>query len=145
MLSIVQRKMGKYSSPKDTSRLMATGSIHMFLKRWRVRMAINLDADKLYHKLTQAGDDWAEKQAAYNVLEDTKNAVLSKLMLNSKAPSVAAKEIEAKASDEYTGHVEKTQEAMKAALKAKVNYEAIKIWIDLKRTEAANERVLAKL
>jgi hypothetical protein len=34
---------------------------------------------------------------------------------------------------------------MKAALKAKVNYEAIKIWIDLKRTEAANERVLAKL
>jgi hypothetical protein len=108
-------------------------------------MAINLDADKLYHKLTQAGDDWAEKQAAFNVLEDTKNAVLSKLMLNSKAPSVAAKEIEAKASVEYTDHVQKTQEAMKAALKAKVNYEAIKIWIDLKRTEAANERVLAKL
>lgn len=108
-------------------------------------MSINLDADKLYHKLTQAGNEWAEKQAAFNVLEDTKNAVLSRLMLGSSAPSVAAREIEAKASAEYTDHVQKTQEAMKAALKAKVNYEAIKIWIDLKRTEAANERVLAKL
>lgn len=104
-----------------------------------------IDANELYHKLTEAGNDWAEKQAAYNVLEDTKNAVLSKLMLNSKAPSVAAKEIEAKASEEFTDHVKSTQDAMKAALKAKVNYEAIKIWIDLKRTEAANERVLAKL
>lgn len=104
-----------------------------------------IDANELYHKLTEAGNDWAEKQAAYNVLEDTKNAVLSKLMLNSKAPSVAAKEIEAKASAEFTDHVKSTQDAMKAALKAKVNYEAIKIWIDLKRTEAANERVLAKL
>ena len=104
-----------------------------------------IDANELYHKLTMAGNDWAEKQAAYNVLEDTKNAVLSKLMLNSKAPSVAAKEIEAKASAEFTDHVKSTQDAMKAALKAKVNYEAIKIWIDLKRTEAANERVLAKL
>lgn len=108
-------------------------------------MAINLDANELYHKLTEAGNDWAEKQAAFNVLEDTKNAVLSKLMLNSQATSVAAREIEAKASSEYTEHVQKTQEAMKSALKAKVNYEAIKIWIDLKRTEAANERVLAKL
>jgi len=108
-------------------------------------MAINLDADKLYHKLTEAGNDWAEKQAAYNVLEDTKNAVLSKLMLNSKAPSVAAKEIEAKASAEFTEHVKSTQDAMKAALKAKVNYEAIKIWIELRRSQEATRRAEMKL
>lgn len=104
-----------------------------------------MDANELYHKLTEAGNDWADKQAAYNVLEDTKNAVLSRLMLQSDAPSVSAREVEAKASKEYSDHVKNTQEAMKLALKAKVNYEAIKIWIDLKRTEAANERALAKL
>ena len=85
-----------------------------------------MDANELYFKLISAGDDWADKQAAYNILEDTKNAVLAKLMTKSQATSVAAKEIEAKASDEFTAHVKATQEAMKAALKAKVNYESIK-------------------
>jgi len=104
-----------------------------------------VDANELYHKLTQAGDDWADKQAAYNVLDDTKNAVLAQLMLKSNATSVAAKEIEAKASKEYTEHVKHTQEAMKLALKAKVNYESIKIWIDLKRSEEATRRAEMKL
>ena len=104
-----------------------------------------MDANELYHKLTQAGDDWADKQAAYNVLDDTKNAVLAQLMLKSSATSVAAKEIEAKASKEYTDHVRHTQEAMKLALKAKVNYESIKIWIDLKRSEEATRRAEMKL
>ncbi len=104
-----------------------------------------MDANELYHKLTQAGDDWADKQAAYNVLDDTKNAVLAQLMLKSSATSVAAKEIEAKASKEYTDHVKHTQEAMKLALKAKVNYESIKIWIDLKRSEEATRRAEMKL
>ena len=104
-----------------------------------------MDANELYYKLTQAGDDWADKQAAYNVLDDTKNAVLAQLMLKSSATSVAAKEIEAKASKEYTDHVRHTQEAMKLALKAKVNYESIKIWIDLKRSEEATRRAEMKL
>ncbi len=104
-----------------------------------------MDADKLFYKLTLAGDDWADKQAAYNILEDTKNAVLAKLMLKSQATSVAAKEIEAKASSEFTEHVQTTQEAMKAALKAKVHYESIKTWIDLKRSEEATRRAEMKL
>ena len=104
-----------------------------------------MDANELYYKLTQAGDDWADKQAAFNVLEDTKGALLARLMLKSQAQSVAAREIEAKASEEYTDHVAFTQEAMKLALKAKVNYESIKIWIDLKRSEEATRRAEMKL
>ena len=104
-----------------------------------------MDANELFHKLTVAGNDWADKQAAYNILEDTKNAVLAQLMLKSQAPSVAAKEIEAKASKEFTEHVQNTQEAMKAALKAKVQYESIKTWIDLKRSEEATRRAEMKL
>lgn len=106
---------------------------------------MELEANKLYHKLTTAGSDWAEKQAAYNILEDTKSAILAQLMLKSQATSVAAREIEAKASKEFTEHVKTTQEAMKDALKAKVNYEAIKIWIDLKRSEEATRRAELKI
>ena len=103
-----------------------------------------MNADLLFHKLEQAGSEWADCQAAYNVLEDTKSAVLARLMMKSTAASVAAKEVEAKASGEYQGHVEITQDAMKKALKAKVRYEAMKTWISLKQTEAANERALVK-
>lgn len=104
-----------------------------------------MDANELFHKLTEAGNDWADKQAAFNILEDTKNAVLAQLMLKSQATSVAAREIEARASKEFTDHVQNTQEAMKAALKAKVQYESIKTWIDLKRSEEATRRAEMKL
>jgi hypothetical protein len=104
-----------------------------------------MNANELFHKLEEAGADWADKQAAFNVLDDTKNAVLAQLMLKSNAPSVAAREIEAKASGEYIAHVKATQDAMKAALKAKVHYESMKTWIELKRTEAANDRAAMRL
>ena len=104
-----------------------------------------MDANEVYERLVSAGEEWADLQAAYNILEDTKSAILAKLMLNSSAPSVAAREIEAKASDEYTGHVKSTQEAMKKALKAKVAYESAKVWVDLKRSEEATRRAEMKI
>ena len=103
------------------------------------------DADTLYQKLIDAGDDWADKQAAFNVLDDTKSTVLAKLTLSSTAPSVAAREVEARASEEFIQHVKATQYAFRDALKAKVKYESIKIWIDLRRSEEATRRVEMKL
>ncbi len=104
-----------------------------------------LDANSLYQKLIDAGNDWADKKAAYQILDDTRHAVLAKLMLASNAQSVAAREVEAKASREYSEHVEKTQRAMSEALKAQVKYDSMKTYIDLKRTEAANLRAEMKL
>jgi hypothetical protein len=104
-----------------------------------------LDPDKLYEKMVQAGDEWADLQSAANVLEDTRHTVLSRLMQKSQARSVAAQEVEARASVEYEDHVKAAQEAAALALKAKVKYEAIKVWVDLKRTEAANERAAMNL
>jgi hypothetical protein len=108
-------------------------------------MSIELDANALYYKLTEAGNEWAELQAAYNVLDDTKNTVLAKLTLSSSASSVAAREVEARASEQFIEHVKATQKAFADSLKAKVKYDSMKIWIDLQRTAAANERALTKL
>ena len=108
-------------------------------------MSINLDANQLFHKLNEAGSDWADKEAAANVLEDTRHAVLARLMLASDAPSVAAREVEARASVEYEAHVKATQAAKAEALKARVKYDSMRVWVDLQRTAAANEGALAKL
>ena len=104
-----------------------------------------LDSNELYQKLIEAGNDWADKQAAFNVLDDTKHSVMAKLTLKSEASSVAAREVEAKASDEYTNHVKVTQDAFKEALKAKVKWESIKIWIELRRSEEATKRAELRL
>lgn len=104
-----------------------------------------MNPDKIYAKLLEAGNDWADKQASFNVLEDTKGAVLAKLTLSSQAPSVAAREVEAKASDTYANHVKDTQDAMKEALKAKVKYESMKVWVELMRSQEATRRVEMKL
>ena len=104
-----------------------------------------LNPNVLFKKLTEAGDDWADKQSAYNALEGSKSSVLASLMMESDAGSVAAKEMEAKASKAFKDYQKSVEDAEKKALKAKVNFEAMKIWIDLKRSESANERALLKV
>ena len=106
---------------------------------------MSLDANQLYAKLVSAGNDWADKEAAFNVLDDTRHSVLAKIMLSIDATSVAAREMEAKASREYIEHVENTQQAKAAAIKAKVQYDSIKIWIDMRRSEEATRRAEMKL
>lgn len=106
---------------------------------------MSFDPNVLYQKMIEAGNDWADKQAAATVLDDTRNTVLARLMQSSDAPSVAAREVQAKASTEYERHIKAAQEAQAEALKAKVKYEAIKTWIDLMRTRAANERALTRM
>lgn len=106
---------------------------------------LSFDPNRLYQKMVEAGNDWAEKQAAYQVLEDTRNTVLARMTQASQAPSVAAREIEARSSIQYEEHIKASQQAQAEALKAKVKYEAIKVWIELTRTKAANERALAKM
>lgn len=106
---------------------------------------MSLDPNQLHAKLIQYGDDWADKQSAYDQLEGAKSSVLAKLMMASNAPSVAAREMEAKASPEYEEYRLAVEKAQAAAIKAKVQYEAIKVWIELKRTEAANQRAEMRL
>ena len=48
-----------------------------------------LDANELFHKPNETGSEWAEYEAAYQMLEDSRNAVLSRLMLDSDATSAA--------------------------------------------------------
>jgi len=104
-----------------------------------------MDVDAIYEKLRVAGEDYADKEAAASILEETKKTLLAQLKTVSKAGSDAARETEAMASTGFTEHVNSMVEARRMANRAKVKYDSMKVWVELKRTEAANERAAMNL
>jgi hypothetical protein len=104
-----------------------------------------LDVDRIYHSLLSAGEDWADKNAAATLLEETKKTVLSKIMNATEAKSVAAQESIALASLEYLQHIERMVEARRVADRASVRYKSLGTLAELRRSEAVTRRVEAKL
>ena len=40
----------------------------------------DFDPEKIFHQLAEAGEEWADKQAAAELLEETKKTLLAELM-----------------------------------------------------------------
>ena len=101
--------------------------------------------DTLHQRLVTLGEDWAEKQAAADLLEETKKSVLSQIALRSNVKSMSEREAHALASPDYREHVAAMVEARKEANKAKINYHAAQAWLDLARSMEATRRAEANL
>lgn len=81
---------------------------------------------------------WVDADAAANILEDTKSAVLSQKMLALDEKSVAKAEMIVKASDEWTEHVSKIVEARKEANRLKVQMEYLRMkGMEIQSSEAS--------
>lgn len=104
-----------------------------------------MDTNEIFEKLEQAGMDWADKNAAADILEETKYSVLSECMGLHIEDSNAAAETKARRDPKFKNHLSVMVAARKEANKAKVKYESIKTWIDLRRTEEATERAKINL
>lgn len=94
----------------------------------------------IYEKLVKLGEEWADTQAAADLLEETRKSVLSQLSTESNETSVAAKESFALRHADYKRHIESMVSTRKAANKARVRYDSAKVFSELMRTAAANER-----
>jgi hypothetical protein len=101
---------------------------------------MKLTADNIHESLTKLGNTWADADADAERLEKNEKILFSELVLRSAASSIAAKEHEARASEEYQTHVEGMVEARRIANRAKVALNNARDWLDWKRTEAATER-----
>jgi hypothetical protein len=99
-----------------------------------------IDPDVLRVRYVELGTDWADKDAAANLLEESKKSVLAELLLNSDGKSVAEREAIALASQGYRQHVTKMVEARRVANRARVNLDAARAWFDLARTVEATNR-----
>jgi len=92
-----------------------------------------------------AAKAWVDAEAAASLLEETKSAVLSQMMMQSTEKTVAAKEMSVKAGDAWRDHVEKMVTARRAANLAKVKKEFLWLKFSEWQSKEANHRAEMKL
>jgi hypothetical protein len=96
----------------------------------------------IVERIVERGADWADKEHAASLLEETRKSVRAQIAIKNfaDAGSAAKAELVAEASPEYVEHVTAMVVARKVANLAKVQYEAGKTWIDLIRSQEASRR-----
>lgn len=101
---------------------------------------MKLNSDRAYESLIQSGEDWADKEAAASILEETKKSVLARIKNTVGAKSDAAAETQALCHPDYLEHLSVMVEARKVATKAKVRYDSAKILAEMRRSEESTRR-----
>ncbi len=105
-----------------------------------MKVAAAFIGDKAYHELLDAGNEFADQNAAAELLERTREPLLCELKLKSAEKSDAARETIAMASVEYRVHVEQMIEARRLANRAKARLGALQTLVELRRTEESTRR-----
>lgn len=103
-----------------------------------------MSAEKLAAELRKRGDDWADKDAAYRALDEVQKSILAEAFLKTEGP-VAEREAKARASALFAGHLDVIAKARQEANRARVAYDVYRTYVDLLRTNAANQRALVEL
>lgn len=101
---------------------------------------MQIDPHTLHQRLVDLGEDWADKDAAASLLEETRKSILAELARQAEGKSVAERETNALATEAYQEHLAEMVEARRVANRAKVNYDAARAWIDITRTVEATKR-----
>lgn len=104
---------------------------------------MTLDADRIYHEVTEAGEDWADKKSAYETLDDLTKTCYADILGNFLPPTCATKaeaETRALASGNYKEHLAAKSAARKAWLLAEVKYKGLIMLAELRRTQESTRR-----
>lgn len=104
-----------------------------------------MNPNDIHEKLVTLGEEWADANAAAELLEENKKPLLSQLSTECNENSATAKESFALRHTDYKKHLEIMVKARKASNKAKVRYDSAKVWVDLLRSQNANERAANKV
>ena len=102
-----------------------------------------MNPDDVYKSFTEAGNDWADKHGAAELLEGALKPLKAKLTLEAKHAencSMAEAEAHALSADTYGDALHGAIQARTEANRAKVGYEAIKALFEARRTVEATER-----
>lgn len=107
-----------------------------------------INPDELVHVLATRGEDWADKEAAAQALEESRRAFRAQLAaeyMEKGVNSVAGAELRAEADPRYHEYVRNMTEARRLANIARVNFDSQKAYIELKRSQIATMRAEAQL
>ena len=105
------------------------------------------DPDEIYHKIVTAGEDWADKKAAYEALDENTKSVLAEILGRylDPATSHAKAETYALASKDYRDHLASVSKSRKEFLRAQVCYDSLKMLAELRRSQESTRRAEMKL
>jgi len=105
------------------------------------------DPNVLMKRAEDLGDDWAEKDAAFGMLDDTKKNLEGRLVspLLDEGIPVTKAVYYAHAKQEYEDYIKNLSKAREAKNKASVKYKTYLKWIDLIQTKEANQRAEMKI
>lgn len=96
--------------------------------------------EAIYRQLLQAGEDWADKEAAAEILEENKKTVLAELKRGYQG-SDAERERNALADAAYKLHLTNMNAARKEANRARVRYDSARVLAELRRTQESTRRM----
>ena len=100
----------------------------------------DFNPEGIYRSLLESGEDWADKESAADLLEETKKTVLAELMQNYQG-STAERERLALADPAFKLHITNMVSARKEANRAKVRYDSAKVLAELRRTQESTRRL----
>lgn len=112
---------------------------------------MSYDPQKIYEKLIESGNDWADKKSAFMQLDDFTKSVLAGCISDvpkidpetKKYRSMADKTELARSDDIYLNHMNTLAEARRAWLFSEVRYKSAQALADGRRTEASTRRAEA--
>jgi hypothetical protein len=101
-----------------------------------------LDADAIFQKIQVAGEDWADKKAAFTALEDMTSTVRADLTTDFYVTCTSKAEASerALASTRYKEHIASVAGARRAWLMAEVKYKNLQLLAELRRSEESTRR-----
>ena len=101
-----------------------------------------LDADTIYAKIQSAGEEWADKKAAFCALDDVTATVKADLTTDfyTTCSSKAEAAERALATSRYKEHLASVAGARRAWLLAEVKYKNLQLLAELRRSEESTRR-----
>jgi hypothetical protein len=106
---------------------------------------MHINALEIHERLVKLGTEWAECKYASDLLDDSRRPLLAKLGAESGEKSQNAREAYALSHQDYAEHCKAIAEAAKRTAIAKIKYESALNYVELLRTQAANDRHASKV
>lgn len=103
---------------------------------------MEFDPNRIYKQLEDAGNDWADKKAAYEALDRNTKSILASFILAfmDGGTSRVESETRALAATGYKEHLAAVSLAHKAYLQAQVLWNNLQILSELRRSEESSRR-----
>jgi hypothetical protein len=107
-------------------------------------VTLSFDPDLISNSLVTAGNDWADKNAAADALENTLKSIEGKHYLDADG-NVEERKAKARNRKEYLDASAAAVEARRLAIRARVFYDTLKIKVELLRTAESSKRAEMQL